>query len=381
MLLIDFNLRPVDLAEIESKNLPKDRYWFVKHSLSSDEKEGPFFDEDLFKIIEGNNQLIEYVACKFDSQNWIPLLDIKTQVGQKPRLVSLSSAPKVENYFLLISGQKSGPFKEVEIKEKLKLKEIIVSDYVSEDNGLNWLKISELFPSEMNTVSEHLPNIPKEDTFNHSKLSGLDAIEQNFGFKESLAMFASSGRKKVESTSSTEEIETEEVPPSSYKKVVGITLSLCATIYFGYKTFSKPKNISAEMDAEIQNEMAETSNTSKESAKRFINSPIVSNNNIVNKLNRIPASDNLPPHMVNPPVPLHEANIEVYDEAPVEPDQNFAAAPPPPMPPEPVDAQAEPPTEIVDVQPEAEAERMPANDAAVPPAKTEEQIFNQEAEN
>lgn len=388
--------------ETEKLGLELDQIWFVKFQ-DSDEKHGPFTEEMLKNHLQQHPELLDSIfVCNQASEDWVKITELSQFKMKKPQLATIPVNNEISQYFLLIKGQKSGPFNHEEVMTKLKNKDVLFNDFISEDKGYNWFKLYEVhgFDRREEVRNDVLPVSPSEETFGNSRLESLKTIEESKDSKDILAFIATSGRRKVEDF--TREVPQEEHHHTVWfknKKMVGGLMSVMVVGMLSFYSLSKkPATSETDVFENFANVEADKPLFPKETVRRKPAS-----------MNQVPRNYQAPignpiarpapqVHHMQPPEPNQEVN---YDDPPAEVVHEMAPAVEnrldnPPEPPAEnyadggdIPAPAEPAPETMEA-----AERLPANEGDVPQEPlegqapvgrsatgSEQEIFNQEVEN
>ncbi|MBF0359637.1 MAG: DUF4339 domain-containing protein [Oligoflexia bacterium] len=136
-------LRIVSKLEIESKNISKDELWLI---ILKNKIVGPYHKNDIKAFLDENPLFPKSVkvANYTAPDNHIPIYNVTEFQRRKPQVLVNSSGPQViDKIFILINGQKNGPYSMMQIKELLKEKTLLFNDLISVDGGINWIKLHE----------------------------------------------------------------------------------------------------------------------------------------------------------------------------------------------------------------------------------------------
>ncbi len=180
--LNQFKLKEEDLT---SGEYPSDEIFILK---VDDEVLGTFWQYDIRSCLQEKTLSGEDVWIKSiqknqdgnndgnnhndnDKDNWLSLFDHPFFQRRRPQVVSEEMAtPKGQSYYILDQGQKTGPLSLGEIKEKVHLTELILTDVISLDHGSSWVKIYDLPEfNRRNQNRTYLPHSPEKEVLSHSK--------------------------------------------------------------------------------------------------------------------------------------------------------------------------------------------------------------------
>jgi len=123
---------------------------------------------DLKGHINGHeDELTNYYIRNIDSNDWILIFEHPFFQRRKPQLVSSEEIKNEDDseFFVLIKGQKTGPYQKYEIMEKLENKELLLSDMVTLNGGATWIKIFQIDGFDRRRLKEsgQLPGMPSEE--------------------------------------------------------------------------------------------------------------------------------------------------------------------------------------------------------------------------
>jgi hypothetical protein len=126
---------------------------------------------DLKELIAVNAiDFTDYTIKQIDAISMSPLYEHPYFQRRKPQLIStdnLISNDFDETYFLLLRGQKKGPYNHEQIKELISKKEILVTDLISSNAGHTWVKLylMEGFDRRNLKDNDELPSLPSREFF------------------------------------------------------------------------------------------------------------------------------------------------------------------------------------------------------------------------
>lgn len=148
------------------KNVEKREHIFEVRD-SKENYYGHAFLGDLKNYIAINgNELEDWQVKNIDANEWTELFSHPTFQRRKPQLVSINTLEPESDleFYILLAGQKQGPFSKNELVSMLDLKEILLTDMVSFNKGHTWMKLFQVENFERRTLkkSDELPGIPKQ---------------------------------------------------------------------------------------------------------------------------------------------------------------------------------------------------------------------------
>lgn len=155
---INIDLKPLTEETIKQMGYSSHDLWLVKiDSIVF----GPFETESLKHYVSDNEDLFERAeACLTDETEWKPFWEHTKFQSKKMHIVA-------ENYdgpfWIMDFGLKLGPYTYREIDKKIEMGLLVMTDYISVDNGENWVKIYQVGGLDRRIFSpEVLPDAPYE---------------------------------------------------------------------------------------------------------------------------------------------------------------------------------------------------------------------------
>ncbi len=117
-------------------------------------------------VYEHEDEAKNYYVRNIDSSDWILIYEHPYFQRRKPQLVSSGELKNEDDleFFILIKGQKTGPYEKYELMDKLDNKELLLSDMVTFNGGATWIKLFQIDGFDRRTlkVSSQLPGMPSE---------------------------------------------------------------------------------------------------------------------------------------------------------------------------------------------------------------------------
>ena len=122
---------------------------------------------DLKEYIYNNEEaLTGFMVRNVDQSSWITVFEHPLFQRRKPQLVPANTLASDDDqqFFVLIHGQKTGPFEKFEMLSMLEQKEILLTDMVSTNAGHTWTKLYQIdnFDRRVLKESDKLPGMPGE---------------------------------------------------------------------------------------------------------------------------------------------------------------------------------------------------------------------------
>ncbi len=150
-------ITPVSSSEINDH--PAELLWLIQSSL---ETKGPYIQDDLIKLIDlHSNELADCIACDLSHKRWKPFFDHKMFNKRDKNKISpvIKTEEKDTNkYFVLVSGEKKGPYSQKDVEHFLDSGDLKLNDLLSADHGKSWRKIYHfpLFDRRKEQVSQNI---------------------------------------------------------------------------------------------------------------------------------------------------------------------------------------------------------------------------------
>jgi hypothetical protein len=140
------NLKMVSEAEVSQYSIELEHLWLVNHK---DELFGPFNENDLKACVFSNPE--EYqntLVCNMQDAQWISVFKHKTFQRRKPQLIAVQPIDGDQfeinansQIFILKMGQKIGPISLDDLNGQIDEKSILMTDFLSIDQGKTWQKV------------------------------------------------------------------------------------------------------------------------------------------------------------------------------------------------------------------------------------------------
>lgn len=213
-------------------------------------------------VYEHEEEAKNYWIRNIDSTDWKNIFDHQFFQRRKPQLISVESLTDADDleFYILQKGQKTGPYEKYELMEKVENKEILLSDMVSYNAGMTWVKLFLVDGFERRSLknNDQLPGVPDEEFLN--KASGQiksigDAIE-------AISSLAYLGNQKKGNTQEREreniyrdEMEKKAQPTSVYKWL--LVFSVLGIAYFLYNIKANLKSPFGPAPSSVVGEQAD----------------------------------------------------------------------------------------------------------------------------
>lgn len=223
------------LAELEKIKAPQN--WdeitgpFFHIKLPNSAPKGPYIGAQLKHVCE----MLEFPEDTLvrDAKNigdWVNLYNHPTFQRRKPQVVGEDSEISQDRHtYVLVDGQKYGPFNLREITEQLDNGDLLLTDLVSLDDGHTWKKLYQYSNFDRRShTQEQLPSAPGWEVFNKSNkeigehLEEIDSNELDLDAMAGLAFLENRHHQKVtvdHSEAQNEDLSEADVVPFTGKKV------------------------------------------------------------------------------------------------------------------------------------------------------------------
>jgi len=172
----NFVFKPLTDEEIEGLGLSVSDLWMIQGEGA--DVQGPFSTKFLIEKSTQHEEFFE--ACQIYNlviEEWKDFFSSAEFQRRKPKLVPAQNLIQNDDFYILVKGQKQGPFNLATIKEKVSNDEIQVSAEVSVDEGKTWIKLYEHheFDRRLFKNQEDLPFQPEQLVFDESdKVTSLE---------------------------------------------------------------------------------------------------------------------------------------------------------------------------------------------------------------
>lgn len=214
---------------------------------------GPFWQEDLKDFLSDANLYKDSTLVKsLEEGDWKSVYSHPFFQRRRPALVSSNQMHESdEDYFILKDGQKDGPYDKEQLLSMVSNMELLLTDFVSIDEGHSWGKLYEHEGFDRREKNhQNLPISPDGHIFNNSIYDADRAIAQAQRVAEEkdaivgLAYIGhlNEGKRKVhiEEVKQSENLKDSEASSDNRNPILFfiLGLSLVGAIYFSYQLFS-----------------------------------------------------------------------------------------------------------------------------------------------
>jgi len=214
---------------------------------------GPFWQEDLKDFLGDANLYKDGTLVKsLEEGDWKEVYSHPFFQRRRPSLVSTENMSTTEeDYYILKDGQKDGPYDKEKINSMVEAMELLLTDFVSIDEGQSWGKLYDHDEFDRRIKGhDQLPTSPDNHIFNNSIYDADKAIAQaEMVAQETDAIVGlayighlNEGKRKVhiEEVKQQENLNSQQSPSSSKNFVLFsiLSLSIIGAIFFSYQLLS-----------------------------------------------------------------------------------------------------------------------------------------------
>ncbi len=137
-------------------------------------------------VFEHEEEAKQYQVRNIDSDEWKNIYEHPYFQRRKPQLISAENLKDSDDqeFFVLIKGQKAGPFEKYELSDMVDRKEILLTDMVSFNGGHTWVKLYQVdgFDRRSMRDSSVLPGMPDEEIINRTETTEAGIGDTTDGF-------------------------------------------------------------------------------------------------------------------------------------------------------------------------------------------------------
>ncbi len=188
-------------------------------------------------VYEHEEEAKNYSVKNIDLPDWKNIYEHPFFQRRKPQLISAENLKNAgdEEFFILLKGQKAGPFEKYELMDMVDNKEILLSDMVSFNAGYTWIKLFQVDGFDRRTLKEssQLPGMPTSD-FLQRPAEGNNKIGETTDAITSLAYLGNQKRGKIrdreKEISYQDEMANKANSTSNYKWL--LVASIIGIVYF-----------------------------------------------------------------------------------------------------------------------------------------------------
>lgn len=280
-----FTLQPLSDETIDSMGINNHDLWLIRMNKTV---YGPFATESLKSYAHENEELFNGVeANRMDEHQFKPFWAHPQFQRRKPSAVS--STLHQNRFWLLLNGQKSGPFSFQEIDDRIEKTDLVLTDQISIDDGHTWKKIFQIHEFDRRRhTADALPLSPTELSFQQAKLKLVEKLDHpKIVPQEELAEMFFHGKQAKVLTLKLDELTLNHVKqtPVGQNMKWAIPTAAAAIVLFltaGYFSFAPEMKPLEQVAQNKQNTIN----------KRAVPSPVQAPQGVIPNVERAPASIN-----------------------------------------------------------------------------------------
>lgn len=243
----DYLISSEDYLTNEQENVYEIKY--------NDNVIGKIYEDDLKLYLKNSNKENEEIFVRLsESEEFKSIYSIAIFQRRKPQLIkseelleTKDSKAEEDTYYILVKGQKEGPYTPSEVIDLISKKQILMTDLISSNAGHTWLKLYQVNEFERRKLkdSDHLPELPSSELFSKEHAPEMESKENDSEVDAvtGLLYLGNLKRGKIIEREKETLLETELTQKKSFSLVWKIILvtSIIGCIYFaiGMQKFLK----------------------------------------------------------------------------------------------------------------------------------------------
>ena len=234
------NLKDVLFSEKEiTKNVERENIFEIKDIENNSLGFISSYDLKSF-IIEHGEESVEYNVKNLDSNQWVSIFSHPSFQRRRPQLVTPvvldpDLDPGAPEYYILKNGQKDGPYEKNDLLNKLEQKQILLTDMVTMNGGLTWLKLFQVdnFERRVLKESDQLPGIPDQavEGSSHSVAPSIPSSQTITNLANLSSLMRGKSTDKLDTNSS--EVVTQNKSNNIYMWL--LVASILSITYFAFQ--------------------------------------------------------------------------------------------------------------------------------------------------
>ena len=174
----------IDLIPISDETIKNSRYlpcdlWMVQTPMQG--TIGPFHTVALKEYSHKYQYLFEEAKVyNLEEDQWKDMFSVSKFQRRKPQLVSAHNLMDEDEFYIMIQGQKTGPYTKDKVSELLDTSQITTSSQISLDKGKSWIKLYEhhAFDRRSKKAANDLPAKPKDNFLQEVPRDSLQVSQQ-----------------------------------------------------------------------------------------------------------------------------------------------------------------------------------------------------------
>ncbi len=172
------DLRPLSDETIKERNISLEELWMIKDE--SNQIYGPFDTESLKVYAANHEHLFTHTKVyNLNEEKWYDTYSVSFFQRRQPSLVSAQNLIKNNHFFILLNGQKNGPYDKNEVQAFLNNGQITPNTQISLDMGESWIKLYEhhAFDRRTKRTNQELPFRPSQDILEKMAMTKEDILK------------------------------------------------------------------------------------------------------------------------------------------------------------------------------------------------------------
>lgn len=188
-------------------------------------------------VFEHEDEAKAYSVKNIDSSEWKNIFEHPYFQRRKPQLISTESLKNDDDieFYILAKGQKVGPYERYELMEKVENREILLSEMVSYNSGLTWVKLYQVDGFDRRSLkdNEQLPGMPSNEFLNR-QAETVDKLGETTDAMTSLAYLGNQKKGKTLDRQHEDSLKDEQQKLSNSTPIFKwlLILSICGIVYF-----------------------------------------------------------------------------------------------------------------------------------------------------
>lgn len=234
------DLQPLSDQEIKEKKFSLSDLWMIKDV--EDRIFGPYETSQLRTYIKDHEYLFTKTSIyNLEEEKWYNTFSLSQFQRRKPEVVKKDESLHIEGFYLIINGQKNGPYSQNEVQNLLDSNQITSTSELSLDKGKSWIKVYEYhaFDRRSKKSNQELPFQPSQAILEKMAKTKEEIINTK-DQEEAIVELAFIGHQKnidaensAQQNMQTIQAEEKEQASSQLWKIAGIGFATLCLIVFG----------------------------------------------------------------------------------------------------------------------------------------------------
>ncbi len=161
--------KQIDLPALSDETIAEKKYALSDLWMAKDENNevfGPYPTDELREYSQKYKYLFDNVKVyNLETEKWYNIFEVKYFQRRKPQLVSAQNLISDNDFYVIINGQKQGPYTLEKMQSLLDTGSILASSQISLDKGQSWIKLYEhhAFDRRSKKKTQDLPFVPGQE--------------------------------------------------------------------------------------------------------------------------------------------------------------------------------------------------------------------------